>query len=723
MEGLVVEPSSATGLTYAADGTNSYINFEANSISDSVQLYAGQSSGGYFSIGTKNSGGTLAERMRIESSGTVKISHADTASEGFRVIQTTAARTSGGALGLFYDDQAGTTQPTLAVQQNGTGDILQLFDGGSQVVTVKDGGSVGIGTSSPSYPFHLSSSGDTVAAVTAGASSIAALNLGNSTNLADGGIRYDNSANALILRASNAERMRIDSSGNLVKVGGVIKGERGTASAPAYSFSDDTDTGMFNIANADLGFAVGGSERMRIDSSGNLLVGTTDTTPGIGDTNAGISMSAANGIIISRANDAPINMSRNSSDGDLILFRKDGATVGRIGVEGSDLTIGTGDTGLQFRDASDAIRPFNISTNAARDANIDLGRSSERFRDLYLSGTGYFGTSVGIGTSSPATTAHIYDASTDAVLYIDSANANGSHARFLASGSVKHFVGSGGGFGLGDVDDFAIRSFDNLIFATNNSSTERMRIDSSGNVGIGTSLPAYKTQISDSGDTVLSVTSGDSNSASLYLGDSVATRGRLTYNNANDSLAVYTDNNERIRIDSSGSLLVGTASALLNNRSLQVKANGGNDAAVIQSTAVTAKTLLCWNNVTSGDNQFIGFLTEAGGTQRGLIDYNRASGQVRYNVTSDARLKNNIKNAEESGSLIDSIQVRQYDLKETNHHVGFGFIAQELQTVAPEAVSGDADSEEMMGVDYSKLVPMLIKEIQSLRNRVAQLEE
>jgi hypothetical protein len=49
-------------------------------------------------------------------------------------------------------------------------------------------------------------------------------------------------------------------------------------------------------------------------------------------------------------------------------------------------------------------------------------------------------------------------------------------------------------------------------------------------------------------------------------------------------------------------------------------------------------------------------------------------------------------------------------------------IAQELNTVAPEAVSGDANSEEMMGVDYSKLVPMLIKEIQSLRSRVAQLE-
>jgi hypothetical protein len=83
----------------------------------------------------------------------------------------------------------------------------------------------------------------------------------------------------------------------------------------------------------------------------------------------------------------------------MVRFFKDGATVGSIGVEGSDLTIGTGDTGLQFRDASDAIRPFNISTNAARDASIDLGRSSERFRDLFLSGGVVFGATGGAVTS------------------------------------------------------------------------------------------------------------------------------------------------------------------------------------------------------------------------------------------------------------------------------------------------------------------------------------
>jgi hypothetical protein len=77
--------------------------------------------------------------------------------------------------------------------------------------------------------------------------------------------------------------MRIDSSGDLIKIGGVIRGERGTAAAPAYSFSDDTDTGIFNISNTDLGFSVGGTERMRITSAGQVLIGTATVggNPGI----------------------------------------------------------------------------------------------------------------------------------------------------------------------------------------------------------------------------------------------------------------------------------------------------------------------------------------------------------------------------------------------------------------------------------------------------------
>ena len=95
---------------------------------------------------------------------------------------------------------------------------------------------------------------------------------------------------------------------------------------------------------------------------------------------------------------------------------------------------------------------------------------------------------------------------------------------------------------------------------------------------------------------------------------------------------------------------------------------------------------------------------------------------VLYNVTSDQRLKENIIDAPEFGSVIDSVKVRSFDWKSDNSHQRAGFIAQELLTVAPEAVHQPSNTDEMMAVDYSKLVPMLVKEIQSLRQRVAQLE-
>ena len=84
-------------------------------------------------------------------------------------------------------------------------------------------------------------------------------------------------------------------------------------------------------------------------------------------------------------------VNRQTTDGTIIDLRKDGTTVGSIGVgSANDLYIGRADTGLLF-DNSDYIRPWNTGTNAARDAAIDLGVSDSRFKDLYLSGGVYLG--------------------------------------------------------------------------------------------------------------------------------------------------------------------------------------------------------------------------------------------------------------------------------------------------------------------------------------------
>ena len=99
-----------------------------------------------------------------------------------------------------------------------------------------------------------------------------------------------------------------------------------------------------------------------------------------------------------------------------------------------------------------------------------------------------------------------------------------------------------------------------------------------------------------------------------------------------------------------------------------------------------------------------------------------AASATSYNTSSDARLKENIADADDAGELIDAIQVRQFDWIADGEHQRYGMVAQELNTVAPEAVSEGETEDDMMAVDYSKLVPMLVKEIQSLRARVAQLE-
>ena len=131
---------------------------------------------------------------------------------------------------------------------------------------------------------------------------------------------------------------------------------------------------------------------MRIDSSGNLLVGTTDTDPAASSTETGVALKSGGFVSISRFDSAAtVNINKIGHDGSLVDFRKEGSTVGSIGTSGGDLYIGTGDTALRFFDGSDFVYPVSTVTGTSRDNAIDLGYSTGRFKDLYLSGGVYLG--------------------------------------------------------------------------------------------------------------------------------------------------------------------------------------------------------------------------------------------------------------------------------------------------------------------------------------------
>ena len=98
---------------------------------------------------------------------------------------------------------------------------------------------------------------------------------------------------------------------------------------------------------------------------------------------------------MARQGDIVATMNRTgNSDGTILQFRKDGTTVGGIGGSVGSygyMHLGSGATGLQFTNASNQVIPYNPSSLSARDNAIDLGVSSHRFKDLYLSGGAYIG--------------------------------------------------------------------------------------------------------------------------------------------------------------------------------------------------------------------------------------------------------------------------------------------------------------------------------------------
>ncbi|MCP4928191.1 MAG: hypothetical protein GY918_03935, partial [Gammaproteobacteria bacterium] len=145
--------------------------------------------------------------------------------------------------------------------------------------------------------------------------------------------------------------------------------------------------------NAGLRFSTGNAtsltERMRIDSSGNVLVGKSASS----FTTAGVELAqggTAGKVQIQRSS-SPLALVNLTDDGNILNFYKGTSAVGSIGAASSRMYIGTGDTGLFFNDQLDSIDPWNTSTNSASDASIDIGDGSRRFKDAYLSGGVYLG--------------------------------------------------------------------------------------------------------------------------------------------------------------------------------------------------------------------------------------------------------------------------------------------------------------------------------------------
>ena len=337
---------------------------------------------------------------------------------------------------------------------------------------------------------------------------------------------------------------------------------------------------------AATGSGTNASEKARFDALGNLLVGTTSIAPyaSTSSTAQGIALRGDLGFIgVSRPNNSSAYFNRAGNDGSIIDLRKSGVSIGSIGTVGDDVTIGTGDTGLRFRDEFDAIQPHNITTNGTVNGVISLGKIGAAFKDLHLSGTAYM-DKIGINVSTLD----------DGDLQIGDANASfniavaGARAKFGYNGSDSATIQGGNSKGI----KFCV---DNNVFG----SGEAARIDSGGNLLVSTtSTTPWTNSANSSSDNGIALRNDGIITASAYKG---------TANSGNVAILNRTGTDGSILSFYRSGTTVGNIGCpdSVNGSQLVIAAgtNGTNTGVGLRFTSFTVHNIIpCYDDGSSADN-------------------------------------------------------------------------------------------------------------------------
>jgi hypothetical protein len=402
---------------------------------------------------------------------------------------------------------------------------------------------------------------------------------------------------------------------------GVATVSAGSVSAPAITTTGDTNTGIFFPAADTIAFTEGGTESMRIDSSGNLGIGITP--------------------------------SAWASGTPAVQYKYYGSL-------------------WNYSDGS-----FQMSQNIYFDGSNWKYLSTAAASNMYLAGGACIWQNAASGTSGATATL-----------------------------------------------------------------SERMRIDSSGKVLIGTTTSIVKLTVVDTDPVVATFKSDSASGAGYYIDNSGRASGKkfgvLVGNVANGALSIKdeTAGADRLVIDSSGNLLVGTTSGS-NHRFLKTSA-GGLVAQFYNESTNTSSSVLDLNvnytgNTTghyirAGDNAAYRFYVYTNGN---VTNQNNS-----YGSTSDIKLKENIVDATPKLEKLNQVRVVNYNLI-GGEQKQIGVIAQELEQIFPSMIDETADRDEegndlgttTKSVKYSVFVPMLIKAIQEqqaiindLKARIETLE-
>ena len=511
------------------------------------------------------------------------------------------------------------------------------------------------------------------------------------TTTTTGYVVTSDSTGALVLKtgASATTAVTIDTSQNVTFVGSqTLSG--GTANGVLYLNGSKAAISGSALTFDGTNFASTGSGTLK-----NLLL-TGGTLPGAG--NPSIALRSSDNVVYHQSGSANNIVLLDSAQNTMQSISATANIFNISNAEGMRLTS----TGLGIGTSSPSAKldvrgNFVVSdgTNGNVKAYVDsnkgyvqsLNQAQNAYRPLNLMGStvGFENGSGNTLTFDSSGRLLVGTTSSIGTNVVGKIQSTGTSTFISTNNEVAGFIGvnsnADNSLGIGSDPD-NLRSGSHIVFYVDGLS-EKARITSAGVVAIN---PLG----GDSGSKLAVYGGGSGALGSIQIGDGTLSAGSTNYwnigrdNTTSGAFTFALNGTERARIDTSGNLLVG-CTALGATGGFGVGPNSGSsfiDICHVTGTASgTAYARFFFNS------SQIGSITQSGTTA------------VLYNTTSDQRLKENIADADSASSLIDSLQVRQFNWKSDNSHQRYGFVAQELVTVAPEAVHQPIDPDQMMAVD------------------------